>query len=145
MLCKYVFPSHRLSLNCWFVFSCGSLSIFRTIILNWGTGSFLCSFCGVIFPWFIMISVALCRYLHIWKSSHLVWTVWIVVKKNQAAVWALAVSVYCSCSILPPEHTQQRPVTGVRSEACKSQVEGLARRRAHTEEGISWGESWLAS
>lgn len=34
-------------------------------------------------------------------------------------MWALAVSVYCSCSILPPEHTQQRPVTGVRSELCK--------------------------
>lgn len=67
-----------------------SLSIFRAIILNSlsgnscisiallsVTGSLLCCFDGVLFPWFFMIPVVLCSCLFIWRSSdffHSLWT-----------------------------------------------------------------------
>ena len=60
------------------------LSIFRTIVWNslsgnfWlsifggpAIGSFLYSFCGVMFPWLFLIPVGLHRCLHIWRGRNL--------------------------------------------------------------------------
>lgn len=76
-----------ISLNCVSVFSCSSLSFFKTAILNyllgnlqssmfWGsiTRKLLWPFCDVIFIWiFIFLEVLNC-YLHILSNNHLLWS-----------------------------------------------------------------------
>lgn len=73
-----------ISLTCLSVFSCSSLNFVKTDILNYllgkwwisismgsVTGILLCSFGGILFPWyFTFLEVLHCQLL-IWRSSHL--------------------------------------------------------------------------
>ena len=83
-------------LNCLSVFACSSLNVFRMIILNsflgnsWisislgpVTGSVLYSFGWVMFPWYFVIPVALCRCLCMWRSSYPFPTLWINFSKGR--------------------------------------------------------------
>ena len=85
-----------ISLNYLSLFSYSSLRIFRTITLNSlsdnscisislrsVTGNLLYSFCSVMFPWFFVTPVALHSCLHIWRSSHILWTLdWLQQRKS---------------------------------------------------------------